>query len=430
MRKFKNKCLGGIAVMSVLACANLVQAGTAQAAAPKVTIHHQQVSSNQVNVDVGVTNLTSEVTALEVSLVADDISSVLQLHSKVENSYTTYQLLTQEDNKEKLSFYIVSEDKMSPFATNNGELAALSLSLQTGGRLTLEKDQISVKLIEKGYIIQSYEQAEVVYTETDYKPNEDTNGGNNNTGGNDGTTNGGNDTGGNDGSTNSGNNSSDDDDESSTSTGNSSINNGANNGNISTDNNADKNQNDTNKVSFTDLENHWAESAITNMASKGIIKGYADGSFKPSASITRGEFATLLARAFGLDKISEVNPFKDVAADKWYTDGIVALYHAGITSGRADGTFGVNAPITNEEISAMLYRTITALNMNMSEINPSGMTFTDHDKISPYAKEAIQNLVKMGIISGQPDGSFGAKNSTSRAQVAVMLNRVFTLKGY
>lgn len=409
MRKFKNKCLGGIAVMSVLACANLVQASTAQVAAPQVTFHHQQVSGNQVNIDLGMKNLGDEVIALEVSIVADDIKGVLQLNSKVENSYTTYQLLTQEDDKEKLSFYVVSEDKSVPFVTSEGKLSALSLSLQTSGKLTLDEDKTSVKVIEKGYITKNYEQAELIYTETAYKPSEDTNAGNNNSSDEEESDSSNNSTG-NNGTTN---------------------NNGVNNENTNTDNNngnADDTQDSSNDVNFTDLENHWAKSAIMNMASKGIIKGYADGSFKPNASITRGEFATLLARAFSLDKVSEVNPFKDVAADKWYTDSILALYHAGITSGRADGTFGVNAPITNEEISAMLYRAITVLNMNISEVNPSGMTFTDQDAISNYAKEAVQNLVKMGIISGQPDGSFAPKNSTSRAQVAVMLDRVFTLK--
>ena len=51
-------------------------------------------------------------------------------------------------------------------------------------------------------------------------------------------------------------------------------------------------------------------------------------------------------------------------------------------------------------------------------------TFTDSASISGYAKEAVEGLAKMGIIGGRPDGSFAPKSSTSRAQVAVMLERV------
>ena len=48
---------------------------------------------------------------------------------------------------------------------------------------------------------------------------------------------------------------------------------------------------------FSDLEGHWAGFQIRNWLQKGLIKGYADGTFKPNRPVTRAEFATLVNKA-------------------------------------------------------------------------------------------------------------------------------------
>lgn len=425
MKNFKKHTLKGGVLLGTLACTQLLQASSLT---PNVTFHHQQVSANQVNVELGVENLSDTVIALEVSIVADDIKSVLDMTTKIENGYMTYQLLNMADGQEKLICYIVASDKEKPFKVNQGKLSLGQFSLQTSGKLTLDQDAISIKTIETGYQTNQYKDVEVHYTEESYVPDDvedDNNTGgdsdidqdqNGSTGDNNGNTesdaptNG--STGGNTGNNNNiGNNNS--------------VSNGNTNNSDATNNESSVPENNTQVVNFTDLEGHWAKSAIENMASRGIIKGYADGSFKPSASITRGEFATLLARAFEMKQTDSQQPFKDVASDKWYTEGITALYQMGITSGRPDGTFGVNELITNEEISTMLYRAINVLKLELTTENTLSTEFTDHTQISHYAKEAVEALRQMGIISGNPDGSFKPKSSTSRAQVAVMLERIF-----
>ncbi len=426
MKRLRKKYLGGVVAMSVLACANLVQASTAPNAMPQIALHHAQVSNNKVNIDLGMANLQGEVVALEISIVADDIQAVQSITSKVSNSYTTYKLQTLADGKEKLTLYIIAQDKETPFVVEGGKLSGASLSLQTSGKLELDRASTTIKVIEKGYMAATYNQVEMLYTEADYKPDTDTNkpgngdSNNNNNNNNNGPNNGSDDD-------------IDDSDNTTSKPSDSQTGNNVNNGNLNNNENANNNNannsgtNNQVATNFNDVENHWAKAAISNMASKGIIKGYADGSFKPNASITRGEFATLLARAFDLKATMRANPFTDVAKDKWYTESILALYEAGITSGRADGSFGVNAPITNEEISTMIARTITALHITLPETNAAGITFTDEMQISSYAKEAVTMLTKLGILSGKPDGSFGPKLTTTRAQVAVMLDRIFTL---
>ena len=160
------------------------------------------------------------------------------------------------------------------------------------------------------------------------------------------------------------------------------------------------------------------------MAQKEIIKGYVDGSFKPNASITRAEFATLLARAFEIETTETTAPFKDVTLNKWYASPISAIYGAGITSGLPDGTFGVNKLITNEEISTLLYRCLEVKGIKLSTSEKGA--FADENAISAYAKEAVLALQAMNIVQGKPNGQFGPKETTTRAQVAVLLDRILT----
>lgn len=380
MKKLIKNSLKGAMIMSILACGYLVQANTLE---PKVTIHQKQVSSNQVNLEIGVKGLSEQVVAVEVSVVANDIKDMINMEPKVKDGYTTYQLKTLDDGQEKLTCYLVSSNQDEPFALSENQLDMAMFSLKTDGKLKFSTNDISVKVIEVGYQTKTYSQVEMLESETDNESDEDN-------GNNDGNQNPDNNTGGND--------------------------------------SPSKPEMKPENV-FKDVKNHWASDSIINMANKGIIKGYVDGTFRPSANITRGEFATLLARAFNIQAISGTNPFKDVLVDKWYTESILALYDAGITTGRTDGTFGVNENITNEEICAMIYRTIQVLKLNVPGINSRDIYFTDQDKISTYAKEAVAALTKVGIIQGRPDGSLRPQSTTIRAQVAVILERVLKITG-
>ena len=384
MKKWINQCVKGGIVIALLACSQLTWASTV---VPKVTIHHKQASSQQVQLELGTQNIGDDIVALEVSIVADNIDEVLSVDAKIENSYTTYQLSQIDTDKEKLVCYVVSNNKQVPLQlTEEDKLSIATFDLKTGGKLELDSNMFSIKLIKQGYLTASYENVEMVYSES----------GSNESDGNDSTNNesGSNGSGGND-----------------------------SNNNESESNDSGDSEQDQN-ISLSDVEGHWANDAIKNMVKKGVIKGYVDGTFKPNASITRGEFAALLARTFKLERIGQNYPFIDVLEDKWYTDSIVALYELGITKGRQDSTFGVNEWITNEEICTMLNRTITVLQLKLVETNPSGITFTDNHQISSYAKQAVHALTKLGVVVGRPDGSFGPQASTIRAQVAVMLERL------
>lgn len=90
----------------------------------------------------------------------------------------------------------------------------------------------------------------------------------------------------------------------------------------------------------------FASGYIQSAVEKGIISGYADGSFKPNANVTRGEMAIMISRAFDYD------------FDKSISGAAEALKSRGIAQGMADGSFGAGLPITRADFAVFLARAI------------------------------------------------------------------------
>ena len=79
---------------------------------------------------------------------------------------------------------------------------------------------------------------------------------------------------------------------------------------------------------FSDVKGHWAEKYIDSAESKGWIKGYEDGTFKPDNPITRAEFITLvnnvLNRKVNKENIIDgINVFEDISPEQWYYEAII-----------------------------------------------------------------------------------------------------------
>ncbi len=106
---------------------------------------------------------------------------------------------------------------------------------------------------------------------------------------------------------------------------------------------------------FSDVaKSHWAANYIGYMQQFGIITGYADGSFRPDASVTRAEFAAIASR---FEKLTEGNKsFSDVPSSHWAAKYINFAATRGWVNGYADGTFRPNNSITRAEVAAVTCR--------------------------------------------------------------------------
>ncbi|MGF7035137.1 spore germination protein YaaH [Paenibacillus mucilaginosus] len=175
-----------------------------------------------------------------------------------------------------------------------------------------------------------------------------------------------------------------------------------------------------NRNYFADTEGHWAVEEILAAADKGWMNGMTSGSFAPDASLTRAQAAAILVRALDL-KAEEGIPaagFTDVAASHWAYQDISTARSAGLIDGVGGGRFDPEAPLTREQLSAMLVR---ALDLKAS--SSAALPIFQDVAASRWSSEAIRTLAGYGIVSGYPDGTFRAAQPTTRAQMAVLLSR-------
>ncbi|MNM31119.1 Endo-1,4-beta-xylanase A precursor [compost metagenome] len=177
-------------------------------------------------------------------------------------------------------------------------------------------------------------------------------------------------------------------------------------------------------LTFPDIASHWAKHDIEVMASRHIVKGVSDTQFAPNTTITRAEFAALLARTLQLETTAGTASFTDVAASSWYAGDVAKAAAAGLIKGDG-GKFRPNDTITRQEMAVMIERAAKLKGAASSE--SGSIAFSDVTSIQAWAKEAVENVNALGIIKGRPDGSFGPAETATRAEAAAMLLKLMNL---
>jgi len=168
-------------------------------------------------------------------------------------------------------------------------------------------------------------------------------------------------------------------------------------------------------------DNEWYYSAVKKMNMKGVFPNA--NLFFPDEDMKRGDFVEALGRFYGIDE-GEFNDvhFSDVDGDSKYLPYVDWAYKSGIVNGYPDGTFGVYDSITREQMCVMIVRFMTYAGYDLSA---GGNTKFDDDKsISDWAYNAVYYCTQALIINGYPNGNFGPQDTATRAQTAVILNRI------
>lgn len=109
-------------------------------------------------------------------------------------------------------------------------------------------------------------------------------------------------------------------------------------------------------VKFTDVPaDAWYGNAVHTLASLGIIKGIGNDQFAPNRTITRAEFAVIAMRFANLSA-TVTNPFTDIASNDWYYNAVTSAVSYGWITGYSDGTFRPYATITRAEVATIVNR--------------------------------------------------------------------------
>ena len=174
---------------------------------------------------------------------------------------------------------------------------------------------------------------------------------------------------------------------------------------------------------FTDVsEKDWFYGDVMFVYENGLMLGTSKTLFSPHGTATRGMMATILWRMEGSPAPKGKNSFTDVEAGKWYADAITWTAENGIFAGYGKDKFGPDDPITREQLAAIFYRYADYKGYDLT-VKGDLDKFKDADKITDYAKTAMQWAVGSGLVKGKSGNLLDPQGTATRAEIAAMLHR-------
>ncbi len=184
-----------------------------------------------------------------------------------------------------------------------------------------------------------------------------------------------------------------------------------------------------NKISFVDVASEkWYFNAVTFIAARGITLGTDATHYSPNDPITRGQFIVMLMRAYGI--APDENPtdnFSD-AGNTYYTNYLATAKRLGISNGVGDNLFAPEQKITRQDLFTLLYRTLGILGaLPEQTVEKELSDFSDAGQISDYATDALEVLVKAGVIEGS-GGKLMPKATATRAEMAQVFFKLLSLE--
>ena len=198
-----------------------------------------------------------------------------------------------------------------------------------------------------------------------------------------------------------------------------------------------------NEATFADTKGRWFEAPVAEAASRTILNGYADGTFRGTNPITRAEFAAMIVNTLGLDRVGTSN-YPDVKDANWFYGVVSRASEYKVVSGRLNGNFDPNAYITRQEAMIMMQRAGEICGLVPGEgnaaANPAANEaavataasstaatlsndYADQATISTWAREAVEYNLNVGLMKGS-NGQLKPRDNITRAEAAVTILRL------
>ena len=181
------------------------------------------------------------------------------------------------------------------------------------------------------------------------------------------------------------------------------------------------------ETKFEDVDaTPWAEEAIQKMAGLELFNGTGGNKYSPVAPMTRGSLATVLHR-LSQGKTDYETTFKDVAGDKYYTEGVAWAAQTGVVTGYTEEIFAPDDVITREQLAVMLARYAKLIGMDTKADSKALDQFADGENTGSWAVDGVAWCVANGILKGKGQNNLDPTANVTRAEVAVMLDRFIAL---
>ena len=186
---------------------------------------------------------------------------------------------------------------------------------------------------------------------------------------------------------------------------------------------------------FSDVPpSHNFYPAVADCSSKGIVGGYPDGTFRPSATVTRSNFCVMLSRAFYPSDITRYTNDFTTSFGSFYPN-YLALANNGIWNNvsfdeeyiyTSDFAESMNLGISRYDMAQLMTNIMNARGFAAGEAekNAAASKITDYSSIPGQYRDAVANVYALGVIGGYSDGSFNGGGIMNRGQAAAVIYRM------
>ncbi|NJR50034.1 MAG: S-layer homology domain-containing protein [Leptolyngbyaceae cyanobacterium CSU_1_3] len=183
------------------------------------------------------------------------------------------------------------------------------------------------------------------------------------------------------------------------------------------------------QTTFSDVSsNYWASTFVQELASRDVIKGFPDGTFRPNDPVTRAQFAAMISKAFNAQTTRSAVNFVDVPSDYWGFTAIQRAYTTGFLAGYPGNVFRPNENIPRAQVLVSL-----ANGLNYASTTPADTTlqlFTDAADIPGYARGSIAAATERRIVVNYPDVQLlNSNRAATRAEVAAFIYQALVSTG-
>ncbi len=179
---------------------------------------------------------------------------------------------------------------------------------------------------------------------------------------------------------------------------------------------------------FPDVPNgYWASCPIDKLATNDVVVGYPDRLFKPSKTISRAEFATMLVKGFDQNMYSYAPEklFSDVPTNHWANSAITVAVHQNLLKGYPNGTFMPNHNVTRAEALCALAKGVKCPEVDKCKAQQILSQYTDGNTVPEWAQIPIATALEKGALNDSPNPRMIAPyKDATRAEIAAMLQNI------
>lgn len=182
-------------------------------------------------------------------------------------------------------------------------------------------------------------------------------------------------------------------------------------------------------ATFADVAGHWGAPFIAGLTQRQLMQGFADGSFRPNAPVTRAEFASLIGAAFQPAPRRSAVSFSDVSPSLWSAAAIEVAYRGEFLSGFPDGSFAPDHNLLRVQTWVAL---VSGLKLSAQTASPAAtlQPFRDRDSVPAYAHTSVATAIQQGLVINVPELSRLAPNRVaSRADAAAAVYQALVALG-